>query len=187
MAALKASVDSITQGARDAGTGASALAQAALDGKLRALYQRCQDRTPLLDEDNALVGPFWDADPSTMDRMIAEQFGIPGASAAAVAQVEIFNSLVRQFEAIYINKTSTSMENFEMANQEMIGDWNLSLPGRAKAAAAAASRERAGALNVDWHGFAQAGRSYEEAARVGITLPKRELYEAELENARFGG
>jgi hypothetical protein len=185
--ALKASIDSITQGARDASTGAGALAQSALDGRLRPLYQRCADRVPLGDEDGTLVGEFWDADPSTMDQQITEQFGIPSAADAAVAQVEIYNSLVRRFEKIYINKASSPVKNFEMANQEEIGDWNLSLPGRAKTAAGAATRERAGALNVDWRSFAHAGRSYEEAASVGMKLPAREKYELERENARLDG
>jgi DNA-binding SARP family transcriptional activator len=59
-------------------------------------------------------------------------------------------------------------------------------PNRPRAAAGAASPERAGALDVDWHSFARAGRSYEEAADVGTKMPAREKYEQELENGRLG-
>ena len=177
---LKASIDQITQGARDASTGAGVTAQTAFDTRLKPIYERCQERQALAPEDEDLVGTFWDLDPAAIDQQIEQRLGIPSAASAAVAQVEVYRSLVEQFEKIYIHRTATWEENFEMANQEMIGDWNLSLPGRARSEAAAASHERASSLGVTWQSLAQAGRSYEEARKLGVELPARGVYEQAL-------
>jgi hypothetical protein len=186
--ALKASIDGITQGARDASTNARRQAQTAIDSRLTPIFDRCNARQSLSSEDDEIVGPFWDVPPTRMDREIERMTGIPSTASAAVAQVEIYRGLVEAFEKQYIGRTASLRESLEMTNFEMIpgADRSRSLPGRARTAAAGAATERASALGIAWQDFARAGRSYSAAVAAGAQPPSEEEYNRVKEDAEFG-
>ncbi|HET9657325.1 MAG TPA: hypothetical protein VFP72_18375 [Kineosporiaceae bacterium] len=175
--ALEAAIASLVQGARDTTTRLGVAAQQSIDERFGQILQRSAAGEQLSADDEALVGPFWGADPASLDAAIEKLFGIPGPATAAVVQAEVYRELVAAFMRIYINRTAPWEENLNMAMQEMIGDKRLGLPGRAGTAADEAAGVRAAALGVTWQQLARAGREYEEAVRLGLKPPPREEYE----------
>lgn len=186
--ALKAAIDGITQGARDAGTYARRRAQEALDTRLGPIFDKCSAREALSPAEDELVAPFWDVAPARMDGEIESMSGIPSTASAAVAQVEIYRGLVEAFEQKYIGLTASLRESIELANFEMIpgADRSRSLPGRARTAAAGAAGQRAGALGLTWQDFARAGRDHRAAVDAGLRPPSREEYDHVRDEAEFG-
>ena len=79
-----------------------------------------------------------------------------------------------QFAKIELATTAKGVrQNIEMA----FGTGSQSLSGQARAAAQVIAGGRAAKLKATWQDFAEAGRSYDEAAACGVDLPARDEYD----------
>lgn len=148
VAALKAAVQSIAQGAQDAATGIQEAVGSQLDPVVNSIIQKTNQNETLTDQEQDFVAQFYMAPEDAVDQALETFCGIPTGASAKATQIRLYRSFVESFEEMDIWANATFEEQIEMTTDQAYGVWDKSLEGRANQAADAATEARKKALGV---------------------------------------
>ena len=143
---LKSVVSQMVQGAIDATLSVRNLVAKVLDPIVQDINYKVTSGKELSDTENEIVGSMYGAPTSSIDEYLESYLGIPSSSSATEMHIELFQTLVEEFEKRLISIRASMRESLEMYFAEKSGAEEKTLDYKARQKAEAATKERRQAI-----------------------------------------